>query len=118
MCRVVLVLCMILLFAGCASAPPQNAYSQVDAIQKERAKEHLSELYVKKKRFLERQLLASAERYTDPQTLENNQFNVAKPSNSDCSAMAKGDWGKSVMYGQNFLGYENHIVAVERCFKQ
>jgi len=100
--RIVAILFIILFFSGCASTSSQNTSAQAETRQQERAKEHLADLYLKKKNFIERQMLASA----------------ADFKHADCTAMATGDWGESVMYGQNFLAYENHVVTVERCFNK
>lgn len=106
MYRIVTILFVASFFSGCVSTPSQNTYTQIEKRQQERAKEHLTDLYLKKQRFFERQILASANDYT------------GQLKHADCTAMATGSWGESVMYGQNFLEYENHVSTVERCFNK
>ncbi len=118
MYRALAILLIILLSSACASTPPQNMHSQIEIRQQERAKEHLADLYKKKIRFFERQVLASAARHTDPQKLLKGRTTVASLNHSDCAAIAMGDWGQSVMYGQNFLEYANLVAAADRCFQR
>jgi len=100
--RIVAILFIILFFLACASTPSQSTFTQLETQQQERAKEHLTDLHLKKNNFIERQIFASA----------------VDVKHADCTAMATGNWGESVMYGQNFLAYESHVATVERCFNK
>jgi len=102
MYRMVAILFIVVFFSACASTPSQNMFIQLETRQQERARAHLADLYLKKQHFIERQILASA----------------VDVKHADCTAMATGNWGEPVMYGQNFLAYENHVETVERCFNK
>jgi len=119
--KLIFILSIILLASGCATTNQQTAnldYSFPDIeISQEHAKAYVAELQLKKKRFKERQLLASAAAFSDPEQLA---LRAEKSDDlvSQCQGIAKSDWAVSVQHGQNFLSYDNHVETMKRCFSQ
>ena len=119
--KVALISIMLAFATGCAST--NHNMDQADyhfpgiETTAEQAKAYLAELKLKKKRFKERQLLAKAAAFSDPdQIAANMQLNEQLAS--ECEGISKGQWATSVRHGQDFLSYENHVEAMKRCFSE
>ncbi len=108
----------ITLLAGCATTHDQHNLTSTPQTSpslssSEQAKVYMAELQKKRQRFIEKQLLANAAAYADPEVLAAD----ASAARSECAGIAKSEWAASVRYGQNFLGYSTHVDAIQRCLK-
>lgn len=114
---VVLVLC------GCATpsrtSPPERT-SQEAEIDTRRAAQYLTVLREKKNRFWESQGISEEFQPAGENLAADATSDLAlayRPA-SPCDRIALSDWGSSVLYGQSFLGYENYVNTVARCYAQ
>ena len=117
--KVILVSMIVGLASGCASISQDRIadsyYHPGIETTPEQARAYIAELQLKKKRFKERQLLAQAAAFSDPEQIADNQQTELA---SECEGISKGEWATSVLYGQDFLSYENHVETMKRCFEQ
>jgi hypothetical protein len=113
-----------ILLGGCTGTGPTKSaqypsgQSMTAEIDEQRAKHYLAVLKKKKQRFqqkieLHEYLLARKSSYQDRQLAS-----AGLRSASLCNALADSEWADSVMYGQDFEAYQNHVNAVSRCFQQ
>jgi hypothetical protein len=84
----------------------------------QRARHYLAVLKKKKQRFqqkieLQEYLLAQKASFQDRQIAS-----AGLRSASLCNALADSEWATSVMYGQDFEAYQNHVNTLSRCFRQ
>jgi len=114
-------LVVLLSLAGCAAAPPgpsSPTASDELALETRRAAHYLNVLREKKNRFWESQGIESTyQPEVDPAGAVASQMlaGSVRPM-TECDRIAHGDWGASVLYGQSFLGYENYVNTVARCY--
>ena len=118
--KLVLISFMIVFASGCAStnhtASVDHQFQSIKTTP-EQAKAYIAELQLKKKRFKERQILAKAAAFSDPDQIAAQLENMDSLG-SECKAIEDSQWASSVRHGQDFLGYENHVETMKRCFSQ
>lgn len=107
---------VVVVLAGCATVDSSSdssrpaveltRFKQEDA----RAKHYLSVLWAKKNRFEQShpELFAVEEEEAIGAVRDSMAL-------SECRKIDAGRWADSVRYGQDFLSYENYVVAMERC---
>ncbi len=120
--KLLIISMSLLLASGCAStshhmAKKDYSFPSIETTPAQ-AQAYIAELKLKKKRFKERQLLASAAAFSDPEQLAMQTKKHKDEFVARCQGIAKGDWATSVQYGQNFLSYDNHVETMKRCFSQ
>ena len=119
--KLVLISIMLTLTSGCASTNHHAAVTdyKFPSIEttSQQAKVYRDALQLKKKRFIEKQLLAKAAAFADPEQIvvESETTNTLV---SQCKGIANSEWASSVLYGQDFLSYENHVETMKRCLSQ
>lgn len=107
--------------AGCATttpAPSSPPHSDELTLETRRAAHYLDVLREKKNRFWESQgIEAEYQPEVDPAGAVSAQMlaGSVRPV-TECDRIAHSDWGASVLYGQSFLGYENYVNTVARCY--
>ena len=115
MLRAIVAAAVVLSLSGCATVAdhPKHAAATVDLTrhseESARAKHYLSVLWAKKNRFEQSHPeLFDAE--NAPATDGSDRIALA-----ECRKMDAAGWAESVRYGQDFVGYENFVVAMQRC---
>lgn len=111
----------LLSLSACATAPgPQVALpGSADELilETRRAAVYLTQLRDKKNRFWESQGIEESYEPDGAATSRESQILAAGYREaSDCDRIAHSSWGSSVLYGQSFLGYENYVNTVSRCY--
>lgn len=107
--------------AGCATTTPRlpaQPHSDELTFETRRAAHYLDVLREKKNRFWESQgIEADYQPDVDPAGAVSAQMlaGSVRPV-TECDRIAHSDWGASVLYGQSFLGYENYVNTVARCY--
>ena len=118
--KLALISIVLVLASGCASTNHMDQASyEFPGIETtpQQAKAYIAELQLKKKRFKERQLLAKAAAFSDPDQIAAN-MELNEKLASECEGISKGEWATSVRHGQDFLSYANHVEAMKRCFSE
>lgn len=118
-----LVIIALLILSGCAttSVTPVSQIAQDEAtLETRRAAHYLTVLREKKNRFWESQGIE--ERYQPEGAAGEVEaiqtVSMAYRPLSECDRIVYSDWGASVLYGQSFLGYENYVNTVARCYSR
>lgn len=116
-----LVVFALMIFSGCAttsiSSVSQLAQDEA-SLETRRAAQYLTALREKKNRFWESQGIE--ETYQPEEMIAKAELSQAvsmayRPL-TECDRIVHSDWGASVLYGQSFLGYENYVNTVARCY--
>jgi hypothetical protein len=122
--KICAVMLAALFVSACATAPLSSANRANQAepqLEMARAAVYLKELRDKKNRFLESQGMAADYQPGEiPNTAPGDQLLASSGYRavSECRKIVDGDWGASVLYGQSFLGYENYMTTVARCYRE
>lgn len=116
--KLALITIVLTLASGCASTNHHARATDYNfpavEVSKEQARAFVDELQLKKKRFVEKQLLAKASAYADPQQIATKE-DTNTTMVSECKGIAQSEWASSVLYGQDFLSYEIHVETMKRC---
>lgn len=118
-----LVIVALLVLCGCATtsvSPLREASPEETALETRRAVHYLTVLREKKNRFWESQGIDQdyVPEGENPAAAASSKLAMAYRAASQCDRIALSDWGSSVLYGQSFLGYENYVNTVTRCYAQ